>query len=128
MKEKWTLAIILMLAFSLITVGAAIGEEKAKGRYLVLWEMDQSKIPVDPKVRGAAWAPLVQMVKQDMQTGLTISWGAFVGTTKGYTLAEGTVQEIHNALHRYVPFVIFTVYPIVTIDQVGVTIKGLTME
>ena len=44
------------------------------------------------------------------------------------TVMEGTVQEVHNALHRYVPFAIFTVYPIVTVDQVEAMIKGLTME
>jgi len=27
-------------------------EGKIMGKYMVLWEVDQSKIPIDPKVRG----------------------------------------------------------------------------
>ena len=119
---------LIALAFGMISVGDAVAEEKAKGRYLIIWEMDQSKIPIDPKTRQAAWTPLVAMVKQNIQTGLTISWGAFVGETRGYTVMEGTVQEVHDALFIYVPFVIFKVYPLATLDEVGKMIQGIYKE
>jgi hypothetical protein len=90
---------LIILAFGVTVISDAVAEEKAKGRYLVIWEMDQSKIPIDPKTRQAAWTPLVAMVKQDIQTGLTISWGAFVGEARGYTVMEGTVQEVHDAIY-----------------------------
>jgi hypothetical protein len=31
------------------------------GKYLVLWEMDKSKIPIDPKKRVPAWKPIMDM-------------------------------------------------------------------
>ena len=119
---------LIILAFGVTVIGDAVAEEKAKGRYLAIWEMDQSKIPVDPKTRQAAWTPLVAMVKQDIQNGLTISWGGFVGETKGYTIMEGTVQEVHDALFRYVPFVILKVYPLATVDEVGKMIQSIYKE
>jgi hypothetical protein len=122
------LTALIALAFGMISVGDAVAEEKAKGRYLIIWEMDQSKIPIDPKTRQAAWTPLVAMVKHQIQTGLTISWGGFVGETRGYTIMEGTVQEVHDACFRYVPFVIFKVYPLATLDEVGKMIQGIYKE
>ena len=37
------------------------------GKYLVLWEVDQTKIPIDPKERGAGWSFLMAMVRQDIR-------------------------------------------------------------
>ena len=51
------------------------------GKYLVLWEVDQTKIPIDPKERGEGWGLLMAMVRQDIEKGLTKEWGAFLGET-----------------------------------------------
>ena len=39
-------------------------------RYLVLWESDESKIPVDPNVRRDAWLMAIEATKKDMKDGL----------------------------------------------------------
>ena len=96
------------------------------GKYLVLWEVDQTKIPVDPKQRGEGWSFLMAMVRQDMEKGITKDWGAFVGESKGYVVNEGTELEVMKALQQYVPFCIFKVLPISTESQVNEMIKGLT--
>jgi len=41
------------------------------GRYLVLWEVDQSKIPIDPKERATGWAFLMSMIRKDREKGIT---------------------------------------------------------
>jgi hypothetical protein len=33
-------------------------------KYLALWEIDQTRIPVDPKEQGAGWSALMAMVKK----------------------------------------------------------------
>jgi hypothetical protein len=38
-------------------------EVREYGRYLMLWELDETKIPANPKERAAAWAPLVEGVQ-----------------------------------------------------------------
>ena len=96
------------------------------GKYLVLWEVDQSKIPIDPKERGEGWSFLMAMVRQDIEKGITKDWGSFVGDTKGYSINEGTEVEVMNALQQYVPFCTYQVHPIATESQVNEMIKALT--
>lgn len=95
-------------------------------KYLVFWEVDQSKIPIDPKERGEGWSLLMAMVQQDIENGLTKDWGAYVGETSGYSVFEGSELEVMNALQQYVPFCIFEVRPIATVNQVNEMIKGMT--
>jgi hypothetical protein len=96
------------------------------GKYLVLWEVVQTQIPVDPKERGEGWGMLMAMVRQDIEKGLTKDWGAIVGETNGYFVAEGAELEVMNSIQQYVPFCTFKVYPIATESQVNDMIKALT--
>jgi proteasome assembly chaperone (PAC2) family protein len=96
------------------------------GKYLILWDIDTNKIPVDAKERGAGWTLLMEMVKQDMKRGFTKDWGAFVGETSGYAVDEGSEVEVMKALQQYVPFVHFEVHPVASVSQVEEMIKVLT--
>jgi hypothetical protein len=96
------------------------------GKYLVLWEVVQTQIPVDPKERGEGWGMLMAMIRQDIEKGLTKDWGAVVGETNGYSIMEGSELEVMNELQQYVPFCTFKVRPIATENQVNEMIKGLT--
>ena len=96
------------------------------GKYLALWEMDQTKIPIDPKERGEAWGLFMAMVKQDIEKGITKDFGSFVGESFGYAVYEGTEVEIANTMQQYVPYCIFKMHPVATESQVNEIIKGLT--
>jgi hypothetical protein len=96
------------------------------GKYLVLWEVDQTKIAIDPKERGEGWSLLMAMVRQDIEKGITKDWGSFVGEPKGYTIVEGSEVEVEKALQQYVPFCIYNVHPIMTESQVGEVLKALS--
>src|SRR4030042_2115422 len=96
------------------------------GKYLLLWEIDTTKVPVSPKERGAGWNALMEMVKQDIKKGMTKDWGAFVGEINGYSVAEGAEVEIGNMLQQFAPFVRFKVHPIASVSQVEEVIKALT--
>ncbi|MEE9611797.1 MAG: hypothetical protein V3W19_11120 [Desulfatiglandales bacterium] len=96
------------------------------GRYLVHWEVDQTKIPIDPKERGGGWAGLMAMVRQDLEKGVISNWGAFVGETNGYMVMEGTELEVMTSIQQYVPFCIFKVQPVSSESQVNEMIKALT--
>ena len=43
------------------------------GKYLVLWQLDPSRLPVDPKERGTGWGVLMEMVKKDLEKGTSNS-------------------------------------------------------
>ena len=95
-------------------------------KYLIIWEVDQTKIPIDPKERGDGWSLLMAMVRQDFEKGITKDWGGFVGQTNGYAIFEGTEVEVMKALQQYVPFCIFKVLPISTESQVNEMIAALS--
>ena len=96
------------------------------GKYLVLWEIDRSRVPIDAKERGTTWGLFMEMVKKDIQAGRTKDWGAFVGETNGYAIDEGTEVEIGNTLMQYAPYVNFKVHPIASVAQIGDIIKKMS--
>jgi hypothetical protein len=95
------------------------------GKYLYLWELDRTKIPVDAKERGVGLTMLLEMVKQDIKKGITKDWGAFAGEFNGYSVVEGTEVEILKQVQQYTPFVYFKTYPIASVAQVEEMIKAL---
>ena len=96
------------------------------GKYLALWEIDQTKVPISPQERGSGWGALLDMVKEDLRKGITKDWGAFVGEINGYAVFEGTEVEIGNLIQRYVPWVIFKTRAVASVNQVNDIVKALT--
>ena len=96
------------------------------GKYLVLWEMNQTKVPISPQNRGTAWAALTDMIREAMEKGITKDFGAFVGELRGYSILEGTEVEVSNELQQYVPFAIFEVHAVMSLKQTNEMIKALT--
>lgn len=94
-------------------------------RYLMTWELDTTKIPVNPKERANAFLPMLQMVKQDMQSGLIKEWGTYIGEMKGFGVGEGSEEEIAIMAQKYAPIVQFTTHPLATIDQMENLFKGM---
>ena len=95
-------------------------------RYLLMWQLDPARVPVDPKERGAGWAGLMSMVKKDMEKGITKDWGAFVGEGRGYCVVEGTETEISGLVQQYSPIVHFETHPVMSMSQVDEIIKSLS--
>ena len=96
------------------------------GRYLLLWDLDRTRVPVDPIERGVGFNMLLEMVKQDMKKGLTKDWGVFIGEHTGYSVVEGAEVEIMKQIQQYTPYVYFKVHPIGSVAQVEEMIKGMT--
>lgn len=95
-------------------------------RYLVTWELDTTKIPINPKERATAWLPMIQMIKQDIQSGLIKAWGAYIGEMRGFSVMECSEEEAVKNVQRYVPFVQFTTHPLITIDQMEKLAKEMS--
>ena len=96
------------------------------GKYLMLWDIDPTKVPVSPNERGAGWNVLMEMVKQDIKKGINKEWGSFVGELSGFAVMEGTEVEVMNAIQQYVPFVHFKVHSVASVSQIDEIIKTLT--
>jgi hypothetical protein len=91
----------------------------------MLWELDRTKIPADPKERAAAWTTLTNLVRQDLSEGRSESWGAFVGEMKGYCLVEGEEIDVLKMVQQYTPYVYFQPHPVATIDTIETMLKQL---
>jgi len=94
-------------------------------KYLVLWEADNSRLPVDPKERATGWKALMDLVKKDIEDGVTKDWGLFVGENRGYAIFEGNEVEIGIRLQQYVPFIIFKGYAVAGVSKVDKVHKAL---
>ena len=94
-------------------------------RYLLLWEIDRDKVPVDRKERAALWGPMIETVKQEMKEGTCLDWGAYAGGMKGYSIEEGDEMTISNTAQSYIPYVTFEVHPILSVDQMAQLVDNL---
>jgi hypothetical protein len=91
----------------------------------VLWEADETKIPLDPTVRRESWLAACEMVRQDFKSGLLKDWGVLLGQGKGFAIDEGTEEEVQKATLKYVPYFRFQIIPIRTLDQQVEAIKSM---
>lgn len=95
-------------------------------KYLMLWSLDKSLIPADPKERGGGWALLIDLVKKDMERGVSKDWGVFPSEGAGYCILEGSNVEIMKTTEQYAPYVDFETHPIATVDEAIELIQHLT--
>jgi hypothetical protein len=95
------------------------------GRYLTMWEADESRIPVNPEERKVGWLGAIEMTKQEMKAGLTKDWGVFLGQTKGFTISEGTEEDVIRETMKYIPYFRFKIYPLVSIEKLEAAIKAM---
>jgi len=96
------------------------------GKYLLLWELDPTRMPVDPKERATLWGTLMARVREDIEKGVIKEWGMFVGGSSGFYVGEGSEVEISLVNQRYVPYGAFKAYPITSENQVNEMIKALS--
>jgi hypothetical protein len=95
-------------------------------KYLLLWEVDSSRAPVNPKERGAAWLGMLNMIKQDIKDGKVIEWGTFVGEGSGYSVNKMTAEEVNKQVQAYYPYVTFKVHQVMSVDDQVDLAKSLT--
>ena len=95
-------------------------------KYLMLWEIDTDKIPISREERAAAWKPMIEMVKEGIKDGRIKDWGTFVGEMSGYSIAEGTEEDVSYFNQQWVPFVKFKTYPIASVEDTESVIEKLS--
>jgi hypothetical protein len=94
-------------------------------KFLTLWKLDTTKIPEEPDEQVAIYTKLLNMVKEDFES-YKMDWGEFVGGGVGYSISEGTEQEIALSLMKYSPYIRFKVHPVLSLEQTFENMKKLT--
>ena len=87
------------------------------GKYLALWEIDATRLPIGRKERAAGWKALINFIKEDMKDGILVDWGGFLGELKGFGIMEGDMVEVNVRIQRYSPFVHFKLRAITSVEQ-----------
>ena len=88
------------------------------GKYLIVWEVDMSRVPEDPEEQVEFFGKIQSMLKEDMKNGPTKDFGMFLGGDSGYTIEEGTEEEVAMSAMKYCPFVKCVVQQVISSDQV----------
>jgi len=93
------------------------------GKYLNLWELDMSRVPEDPKEQLELFTKLQDMVKEDLKNGPIKDFGMFLGGDNGYTIEEGTEEEVAMCAMKYCPFIKCKICPVISTDQIDEIMK-----
>ena len=94
-------------------------------KYLISWELDNNRAPVDPKERAQSWLLMTDIIKQDLKEGKDSDWGCFVGQPKGYAISEQSELDIIKDLQRFYPLVKFEVHQVVSADDIATVAKSM---
>lgn len=95
-------------------------------KFLVLWELDSTKLPAKPEEAISLHVQQLNMVKEGFKKKTKSDWGMFAGSKSGYSVVEGTEQEIDFELMKYSPYVKCKVFPVLSVDQVLENVKKLS--
>jgi len=94
-------------------------------KFLMLWELDTTKMPESPEEQMVLFNRLMNMVDEDFKSGM-LDWGEFVGGGAGYSITECTEQELNLDLMKYSPYVKFKVHPVLSASQIEENMKALS--
>lgn len=94
-------------------------------KYLITWEADMNRFPVDPKERANMVAGMAGMVKQMITEGKTMDWGIFIQGAAGYSVREGEAVELYNDLQKFSPYISFDVQEVLSVDDVLEATKSM---
>ena len=94
-------------------------------KFLLLWELDTTKVPESPEEQMVLFDGLMNMVDEDFKSGM-LDWGEFVGGHAGYAINEGPEQDLALALMKYSPYIKFKVHPVLSASQTVDNMKALS--
>ncbi len=95
-------------------------------KFLILWETDMSRVPESPEEQMSLYTKLQNMVKEDLEQGTTKDFGMFLNGIEGYTIEEGTEEEIALSTMKYSPYIKCKVYPTISVSQIDKIMKKLS--
>ena len=93
-------------------------------KFYMKWHLRHMFIPTNPEERVKLWISMLEMVKADLKSDRFTDWGSNFDVSGGYAVAEGTEVDINASILKWIPYVIFDIKPVLSVDQmIGTTIK-----
>jgi hypothetical protein len=92
-------------------------------KFYIKWWKNQQTIPTNPEEQAKLWMTLLEWVKAEKKAGLFTDWGSCCDSGSGYCIVEGDEASLQSQLLKYQPFIIFSVKPVLSVDQTIESIK-----
>jgi len=92
-------------------------------KFYIKWRKNQHIIPTNPEEQVKLWMTLLEWIKAGMKAGLLTDWGVCCDGSSGYCIADADEVSLHSMLLKYQPFIIFSVKPVLSVDQAIESIK-----
>ena len=92
-------------------------------KFYIRWHMNPHTTPTNPEERVKLWMTLLEGVKNDFKAGIFKDWGNCSDLREGYCISELDEKMLDTAILKYVPYIIFDIRPVLTVDQVVESIQ-----
>ena len=80
-------------------------------------------VPANPEERVKYWLSLLELVKADLKSGTFTDWGICNDSSEGYCFAETDENTLNAGIIKWLPYIIFDVKPVLTVDQIIANVK-----
>ncbi len=94
-------------------------------KYVTFWEIDTSRMTADPAERVTTMTRLIEGVKQMQKNYPGGDWGAFLGENTGFSVSNGSWQDMVKITQAFAPYVKFKVYQALSIEEVEGAFKSM---
>ena len=74
-------------------------------------------MPASPQEGVEGKLKLLEMVKADLSGGKLIEWGSFCNNKDGYSIVDGTEEDVLLGMLKFAPWVAYDVYPVHGVDD-----------
>lgn len=86
-------------------------------KFHIGWQKNLALVAGDLSKVAKLNQSLLEMTKADLKSGKILDWGSYCNGTSGYILMEGTETDIVPVLKKWMPYIIFSVRPVINVDQ-----------
>ena len=84
---------------------------------LILWEANDSLMPIDREERRKLIMSMLEGVKKSVDSGEMKMWGISSGGGNGFSISERSSKEIFALAMKYAPYIKFQIKPMLSVDE-----------
>lgn len=93
-------------------------------KYYLRWQWNPQITITNPEERAKLLFSMLEMTKQDLQSGKLKDWGTVPGETTGYAIKEAASEtDVLTDAVKFLPYINFEVKPVLTVDQTVEALK-----
>lgn len=80
-------------------------------------------IPTNREEQAKLWMTLLEWMRAELKAGMFSDWGSYCDAGSEYRRADGDEVSLQSHILKYQPFIIFSLKPVLSVDQTIESIK-----